>query len=190
MKSIFAVLATAALLILAVGFGAARQAPPLGDGPVELAILTDVTWDRFVPQGKEIDAIYGDIVLRNSYLSAVIAQPLATRHANMTVRDVAGSIIDLTTQRTPSDQLAAFYPGKRSFPYRSAVALDAVGGEVAMNQPVTSTKPASVAVKADGKKPADRLGTAGARGAKGGNSAGTTKSLPTGANRGEHSVRI
>ena len=150
MKSIFAVLATAALLILAVGFGAARQAPPLGDGPVELAILTDVTWDRFVPQGKEIDAIYGDIVLRNSYLSAVIAQPLATRHANMTVRDVAGSIIDLTTQRTPSDQLAAFYPGKRSFPYRSAVALDAVGGEVAMNQPVTSTKPASVAVKAEG----------------------------------------
>lgn len=88
---------------------------------VELAQLSAANWDQLVPQGKEVDAIYGDLVLRNKHLTAVIAAPLATRHANMTVKDVGGCLIDLTARPNESDQLSAYFPGARRFAYRSAV---------------------------------------------------------------------
>lgn len=75
--------------------------------------LTESNWDRLVPKGKEVDAIYGDIVMQNAFLRAVIAKPVKTRNANMTVRDVGGCLIDLTTRTYESDQLSAFYPGRR-----------------------------------------------------------------------------
>ena len=150
MKSLLAVMGTALLLVLAVGLGAARQVTTVGDKPVEIAVLTEATWDKFLPEGKEVDAIYGDVVLRNGYVSAVIAQPLATRHANMTVRDVAGAIIDFTVLSLPNDQLAAFYPGKKAFPYRTLTALDADGKDLSTEVPIVSQKSVRVAVKADG----------------------------------------
>ena len=150
MKSLLAVMGTAVLLVLAVGLGAARQVTTVGDKPVEIAVLTEASWDRFLPEGKEVDAIYGDVVLRNGYVSAVIAQPLATRHANMTVRDVAGAIIDFTVPSLSNDQLAAFYPGKKSFPYRSLTALDTNGKYLSTEVPIASQKSVGVAVKADG----------------------------------------
>ena len=85
--------------------------------PVEMAVLNEQNWDRFVPDGKEVDAIYGDIVLRNKYVTAVIAQPLASRNANMTVRTVGGCLLDFTARQQQSDQLSCFYPGQRVFPY-------------------------------------------------------------------------
>ena len=148
MKSRMAVVGTAVLLVLAMRLGTARQAATNSDEPVEIAVLSETTWDQFVPQGKEIDAIYGDIVLRNGHLAAVIAQPIASRHANMTVREVAGSIIDLTTMKSPSDQLAAYYPGKRVFAYRTAIARDGNGTEVSLERPIRSPKTAGVAVTA------------------------------------------
>ncbi len=86
--------------------------------PAEVARLTAENWEQFAPQGKEVDAIAGDIVLRNAYVTAVIAQPLATRNANMTVKQVAGALIDYTTREAPSDQLSAYYPGQRQFTFR------------------------------------------------------------------------
>ncbi len=96
----------------------------LADEPaaVEIAQLADSNWEQLVPQGKEVDAILGDYVLRNEHLTAVIAQPLITRHANMTVRDVGGCLIDLTARPHESDQLSAFYPSARRFPFREAIA--------------------------------------------------------------------
>lgn len=149
MRSLFTVLGTCVLLILAVSLGTARQAAELAK-PVEIAVLSEANWDHFVPDGKEVDAIYGDIVLRNAYLSAVIAQPLASRHANMTVRDVAGAVIDLTVTGAPSDQLAAYYPGKKAFPYRAASARDSQGNLLSTASPVATQNPAGVAVSADG----------------------------------------
>lgn len=149
MRSLFTVVGTGVLLILAVGFGTARQNAE-SDRPVEIAVLTETNWDRFVPDGKEVDAIYGDFVLRNAHLSAVIAQPLATRHANMTVRDVAGAIIDLTVPGTRGDQLAAYYPGKKDFPYRAAFARDSQGHELPTASPIASHSPIGIAVKAEG----------------------------------------
>ncbi len=64
-----------------------------------------------VPQGKETDWILGDALLRNDLVVAVIAAPTPSRNANMTVRNVGGCVIDLTTADEPNDQLSAFYPG-------------------------------------------------------------------------------
>ncbi|MDA1017287.1 MAG: hypothetical protein O3A00_22870, partial [Planctomycetota bacterium] len=106
---------TAGLILLAVFFGRASN----DADKVQFAELNPTNWDEFAPQGKEVDAIYGDVVLRNKYLTAVIAKPIPSRHANMTVRDVGGALIDLTTREQPSDQISAFYPGKRAYPFRA-----------------------------------------------------------------------
>ncbi|HZL89748.1 MAG TPA: CehA/McbA family metallohydrolase [Pirellulaceae bacterium] len=94
----------------------------------DVAILGDETWDEFAPQGKEVDCIYGDFVLRNDQIVAVIAQPLTTRNANMTVRNVGGAIIDLTKRNAQNDQLSAYYPGASKYalhgPQRVIVRVD------------------------------------------------------------------
>lgn len=99
---------------LMVGLGvlaaASREVPA-----ADVAILGEETWDKFAPEGKEADGIYGDFVLRNDQIVVVIAQPLATRNANMTVRNVGGAIIDLTTRSAPNDQLSAYYPGAAKY---------------------------------------------------------------------------
>ena len=63
-----------------------------------------------MPEGKEVDCIYGDWVLRNDRIVAVIADALPTRHANMTVRNVGGAVIDSRFAMQQSDQLSAYYP--------------------------------------------------------------------------------
>jgi hypothetical protein len=82
----------------------------------ELVRLAPETWDKYAPQGKEVDAIYGDYLLRNDKIVVVIANPIPTRHANMTVRDVGGSIIDLTRVSRQNDQLSCYYPESRRYP--------------------------------------------------------------------------
>jgi hypothetical protein len=82
----------------------------------ELVKLTPENWDEYAPQGKEVDCIYGDFVMRNDRITAVIAQPVAGRNANMTVQNVRGAIIDLTLRDRPNDQLSAFYPGMARYP--------------------------------------------------------------------------
>ncbi len=84
---------------------------------VEVSILTEQNWDKFAPQGKEVDAIYGDIVLRNNFVTVVIARPVSTRNANMTVRSVGGCLIDFTSRRHESDQLSCFYAGGSGYVY-------------------------------------------------------------------------
>lgn len=76
----------------------------------ELIRLTEATWDDAAPQGKEVDCIYGDLVLRNNRIVVVIANPIKGRNANMTVRNVDGAVIDLTLRDAQSDQLSAYYP--------------------------------------------------------------------------------
>lgn len=80
--------------------------PTLGHA-AEFTILCERNWDEFVPQGKEVDAIYGDFVLRNDKIVVVIANPVPGRNANMTVKDVGGCVIDLTLRGRPNDQLSA-----------------------------------------------------------------------------------
>jgi len=96
---------TAASLAMLV----AAMAGPLSGA--EIARLDQDNWERLAPRGKEVDCIYGDYVLRNDRVVAVVAQPGPTRHANMTVKQVGGMLIDLTQVDDQRDQLSAFYPG-------------------------------------------------------------------------------
>lgn len=82
----------------------------------EVVTLTPDTWDEYAPEGKEVDCIYGDIILRNDRIVAVVAQPIAGRHANMTVQGVRGAVIDLTLRDQLNDQLSAFYPAAARYP--------------------------------------------------------------------------
>ena len=97
----------------------------------ELAVLAKGNWADFILRGKEVDAIYGDLVMRNDAVTAVIAQPTSTRNANMTVRDVGGGLIDYTQRNRPNDQLSAFYPGGGLFKFHDSKKLQIrVDGEV------------------------------------------------------------
>jgi hypothetical protein len=84
---------------------------PERSGAADLVALSPQTWAAYAPAGKEADAIYGDFALVNDQLVAVVAHPKVGRHANMTVRDAGGCLIDLTRRDRQSDQLSAFYPG-------------------------------------------------------------------------------
>ena len=86
--------------------------------------LTADTWGEAAPEGKEVDAIYGDIVLRNGAVVAVIGQPAPTRNANMTIKNVGGCLIDLTRRAAQADQLGAFFPGGRSQHWQGEIAAD------------------------------------------------------------------
>ena len=155
-QSVIAVCGTVILLGLAVCMHAAGQfgrfvVAPATEKVSEAIALAPSNFDDFSPSGKEVDAIYGDLTLRNGFLTAVIAQPLATRHANMTVKDVAGALIDLSVRSdSGGDQLAAFYPGRKAYPYRSVSLRDANGRVVAANEPGGPGATASVVVQADG----------------------------------------
>lgn len=76
----------------------------------ELVELSQENWQTYVPEGKEVDAIFGDFALRSDRLMAVVAKAVAGRDANMTVRDVGGSLIDFTRRDVQNDQLSCFYP--------------------------------------------------------------------------------
>ena len=71
-----------------------------------------VIYPEFAPKiaGKEVDWIYGDYLLSNDQITTVIAAPISTRDANLTVRQIGASIIDLTLNRPSNDQLSAFIP--------------------------------------------------------------------------------
>jgi hypothetical protein len=121
---------TRAFLLALLLFAALGDLAPAAD----FTPLQPGNWEAFVPQGKEVDAIYGDFVLRNEHIVAVIAQPLATRNANMTVRGVGGCLIDLTEAQAQNDQLSCYYPGGGRYLF--------AGQE---------GKPATVRVSADGQ---------------------------------------
>ena len=78
-------------------------------------VLTEANYDQLVPQGKEVDAIYGDFALRNKAATAIVADVTSTRNANMTVKSIQGCLIDFAARGYESDQLSCFYPGRRKF---------------------------------------------------------------------------
>ena len=117
------------------------------EGPVKVAVLTNENWDEMVPKGKEVDAILGDIVIRNDYLIAVIAQPKATRHANMTVKNVGGCLIDLTSTEHESDQLSCYYPHRREFTFTEWQAIDSEGEQIPLDGTIVETKQVMLQVK-------------------------------------------
>ena len=146
----------AVLSVMVVRSTACVAARPVDESEVTVEELTEQNWDRLIPRGKEVDAIYGDTVLQNSHLRAVIARPVATRNANMTVRNVGGCLIDLTVRAHESDQLSAFFPGRRAFAFsalevsseaaasanRGGISASSSTGRVTVSAEGTDAKPA------------------------------------------------
>ncbi len=121
----------------------------------ELVTLTAQTWDRFAPSGKEADRIYGDFVLRNEHITVVIARPIAGRHANMTVRNTGGAIIDLTSSQQPNDQLSAYYPGGKTMDWRGVEIAPIDGANPIVTDPAkahVNAEEVSLTCKAEGGK--------------------------------------
>ncbi|MFO0974866.1 MAG: CehA/McbA family metallohydrolase [Planctomycetaceae bacterium] len=109
-----------------VAWGIGTAATPLhaqSSSTLRAEELTAENWEQLVPAGKEVDAIYHDYVLQNDLITAVIARPLASRNANMTVRSVGGSLIDLAWRAAESDQLSAFYPARRNRVFQEKVEI-------------------------------------------------------------------
>lgn len=129
------------LCILAVAAAVASEA--VSSSAAELETLTPETWQEYAPQGKEVDCIYGDYVLRNEWVTAVIAQPIPTRNANMMVRNVGGAVIDLTLRGQSNDQLSAFYPGAADFP----LTLFSCGGDGKDTAKAGTAQPAHCSAK-------------------------------------------
>ena len=105
----------------------------------QLTELSPDTWDAEVPQGKEIDAIYGDYAIGNNRARGIIAAPNYERNANMTVRGIAGCLIDFVTRDYESDQLSAFFPGRREYRIRDVKA--GATGSVIMVAPAAKNRP-------------------------------------------------
>ena len=92
---------------------------PLTLTATDFVQLNAKNWDEFSPKGKEVDAIYGDYVLRNDQLIVVIARPSPLRNANLTIRDVGGFVLDLTERNQSNDQLGCFRPLGQRFHFHS-----------------------------------------------------------------------
>ncbi len=104
------------------------------------------TW-RHVPGGKEVDAIYGDYVLKNDKVVAVIADAVPGRNAHLSLKAVQGAVIDFALLETNNDQLTAFLPhGDRNSGVPQAARIEIVkagGPEVVLRavRPATEKDP-------------------------------------------------
>ena len=68
---------------------------------------------HLLPHGKEVDAIYGDYLLRSDKIAAVIGGVAAFRDANVNTQAVQGAVIDLSRldlRGGDNDLLTAYYP--------------------------------------------------------------------------------
>jgi hypothetical protein len=75
----------------------------------EIIRITNLNF-HLVPRGRSIDAIYGDWIIRNDKVIAIIGDAISGREANMRAQSVQGAVIDFTTLADDNDYLVAFYP--------------------------------------------------------------------------------
>ncbi len=92
-----------------LGLAAALALSPAVAHAGQVVRLDKDNWS-LVPGGKEVDAIYGDFLLKNDKVVAVIGSANPNRHANLTTTNVQGAVIDFALLSTNNDQLTAFQP--------------------------------------------------------------------------------
>ena len=125
----------AARTCCAWGLLALLAGPGFAELLLQRATLTRDSAEQLAPRGDESDWIYGDIVLRNDHLVAVVARPVAGRNANWVLREVGCSVIDFTHSQRPEEALGIFRPGGPGIVYRAAAtqpidfALGEAGGD-------------------------------------------------------------
>lgn len=85
-----------------------------GASAAELLTLSPENYDRYAPEGHEVEAVFGDYVLKNNRITVVVANPdLITGRSSSrwAIAHVAGCVIDIARNDESSDALTAFYPG-------------------------------------------------------------------------------
>lgn len=90
---------------LAVLFSLGFSAVP---GTVEIRIIK--RGQESILSVKELDWIHGDYLMTKDHLAMLIAAPLSTRDANMTIRNIGASMLDLTLKRPSNDLQNAYTP--------------------------------------------------------------------------------
>lgn len=114
-----------AAMLLVIGSALSARA-------AEIVQLTESNWDRYAPAGKEVDAIYGDYVLTNGRITAVVANAIEARDINLKITDGGGYLIDLTRLDQPADQLVVYRPIATAVSMRDAVIESGNGRRVAL----------------------------------------------------------
>ncbi|MDP6359417.1 MAG: hypothetical protein QF473_30130, partial [Planctomycetota bacterium] len=87
---------------------------PQGHPETEWVTLHEDNYQAFVPQGKEVDAIYGDTVLRNKQITATIGNPIlqtGNQGGRFLYPEYYSNIIDLTRRDAPNDLLGVYSGG-------------------------------------------------------------------------------
>jgi hypothetical protein len=95
--------------IAAIVAGLLLAASPVTSRGAEAAWLDKDNWP-LVPGGKEVDAIYGDLVMRNDKVVAVIGSALPTRQLNLRIKQAQGCVLDLALLSSNNDQLTTYQP--------------------------------------------------------------------------------
>jgi len=108
-------------------------------GAGEVLRLDRNTWRSSKLAGKELDAIYGDWIIRNNNVIAVVADTLPTRNANMRVKAIGGALIDFMRRDAPNDQLTLWDTRPTGFQLSRAEVVKATGDQVEL---VCSSEPA------------------------------------------------
>lgn len=96
----------------------------------EIIQLTADNIQENIPQGKEVDAIIGDYLLRNDKIVAIVANPIEGRNVHLTCRENGGCLIDLTRLDVSNDQLTAYMPRPRGHVFRVGKATKHDDGSV------------------------------------------------------------
>ncbi|QOV90444.1 CehA/McbA family metallohydrolase [Humisphaera borealis] len=75
----------------------------------QIVTLDKNNWG-LVPGGKEVDAIYGDFLMKNDKVVAVIGSSLPERQLNLRITGAQGSVIDFALLGSNNDQLTVYHP--------------------------------------------------------------------------------
>lgn len=110
--------------------------------------LNSDNW-HIVPRGEEVDAIYGDWLLQNDHLTAIVAATTAKplRMGNTMLPDARGILIDLASRSRNADQLMALVPARQGpeMAYTGARLIRGQGPSVCLRV----TRPGPLALETD-----------------------------------------
>lgn len=77
------------------------------------AVVLNAANMHLLPHGKEVDAVYGDYLMRSDKIAVTLGGPAAFRDANVNTQCVQGAVLDLVRLDLPggdNDLLDAYYP--------------------------------------------------------------------------------
>jgi len=81
----------------------------LSASAARIVTLDEKNWN-LVPAGKEVDAIYGDFLMKNDKVVVVIGSTLFNRQLNLRISSAQGSVVDFALLSSNNDQLTVFHP--------------------------------------------------------------------------------